>query len=667
MIEYHNDILGIEVKWLAGDKKLKKGKLMAYDKFDKLRRTGKLRQLRTSCRGRSALVDYDSMPLELKNQIQDKLGYDPYEVEKYHYFKKYIKEDIQARNFYLRYITEGGNYLKPNYQRDYYNNAVMLNAVIAYLDDVKSRRRSMGGRKIAVWENMSRLVNHFRGEMNHTLRKTPKSLQNQVRQFRKEGYASLISGKFGNQNTRKRNSSLDELIISLYVMEGTKLYADEVWKLYTRFITGDLDVYVKQGERAGELLNPDDYYDNGEPMIVSVATVRNILAQYRDLVDNKRNEWMYYNNLHRPAHQRHLPDYSLSKISLDDRDLPPLLNNGGHVKAYFVWDVGSGAILGVSFSVEKKQPLFIAAVQDAFRNAHAWGLAMPFEVEVEKHIVSSFKEELETMFPFVRWGMSAQEKRAEHFNRSFKYKYERHEFPTGRFYAKQETHRPNLRKEWDDEGMHTVQKRYTFKQIVALYHKLIYKYNHDKGKDGMSRIDKLKKNQHPDAKQLSLPVISRSFGHHQKTSLRRNQSVRVQYEDYWLPSPYVADKIDKRKDVDAYYLPDAEGKISEVYIYQNDIYICCCKQVVRYNEARAEWTDKDREAYQAQAKYVKQYDTKVKEGLGRMMNIGTLQVDAHTEVDYEQSIEELEHKPVSVDKVEKDKDNEDYEKRALNY
>ena len=672
MLEYFNDILGIEVKWLAGDRK-QPGAVMNYDKFNNMKRAGKIRQLRVGGRGRTALVDYESLQPDLKQDIMDKLGHDPYDVEKYHYFRKYLRDDVEARNFYARYITPGGSYLKADKQREYYNNAKMLNAVIEYLDNVKSRRRAMGGRKTAVWENLSRLVNHFRAEQKHTLRKTPKSLQNQVRQYRKDGYGALISRKFGNQNTRKRSSKLDELIMSLYVMEG-KPYEDEVWKTYSRFITGDLDVFVQKGERAGELLNPEDFYDNGEPVMISVSTVRNILAQYRDIVDKKRNDWLYYNNIHRPHHHRTPPQYSLSKLSLDDRDLPPLLINGGHVKAYFVWDVGSEAILGVSFSTSKDSSLFVSAMQDSFRNAHAYGLGMPMEVEVEHHLVTNFKDELETMFPFVRWAAkgNAQEKRAEHRNRAFKYQFEKKEFPTGRFYAKLEAHRPNLRKEWDDDGMHTVQNRYTFKEVVAIYLKIISKYNNAENskKTGKSRIQVLKENQHPDAQALPLPVISRSFGVETKTSLRRNQYVTVKHERYQVPSPEAARKIDTRKELYAYHLPAEDGTFSHVYLYQNGNYITTCRKIERYNEARAEQTDADRAAYAEQAKFVKQYDTAVKQETSRLMNLGTLEVDAHAEVDFEsrEGVEELEYKVESRKGYEyQEAKTEDIEKRALDY
>ena len=74
--------------------------------------------------------------------------------------------------------------------------------------------------------------------------------------------------------------------------------------------------------------------------------------------------------------------------------------------------------------------------------------------------------------------------------------------------------------------------------------------------------------------------------------------------------------------VDAYYLPDADGTINEVYIYQNGRYIATCKPVARYNENTAEQTEYDKAAYTEQSKYVAQFDKMMKDG--KIKRVGIL-------------------------------------------
>lgn len=628
MVQYHNNILGIEVRWLAGTRNGNPGEIMNYEDYNNLRRAGKVTHLRHGGNGRTALVEFDSMPNEIKLAIVEKLGKSPYEFEQYHWFKQYIQPDDAARRFYANYHLPGGTLLKPEVSRQYYNNAIVLNALITYMDEMKSRRHAMGGRKYRTWEKLSEMINALRDELKHTLRKTPQTLQRQTKQYRESGYESLVSKKYGNDNARKRTTGIEDIIMSLYSLEH-KPYAEEVWKTYTRFITGDLEIYIQRGERAGEILQPEEFYDkNGEPPMLTPTTVHNIINQYRDVVDKKRNDWLYYDNLHRPHRHRKSPQYSLSKLSMDDRDLPPLLKNSGHVKAYFVWDVGSEAILGYAFSLEKDTRLFINSLQSTFRNAHAWGLGMPIEVEVEHHLVNQLKDQLEVMFNvhFSEPG-NAKEKRAEHFNRLFKYGYEKKEFPTGRFYARLETNRLKTTKVWDEEGMHEKQKKYTFKEIVSIYESLIERYNndtHSKHKD-KTRMQVLLENQNPNARELPLPVISRSCGISRQTSLRRNQYVVVNYDKYQLPNPRIAQRINKRRRLTAYYLPDINGDVNEVHLYQDDTFIATCPKLEAYQEARAERTQEDLNVKLKQDKYVAEYDKIIKETSKRIMKVGVLE------------------------------------------
>ena len=45
-----------------------------------------------------------------------------------------------------------------------------------------------------------------------------------------------------------------------------------------------------------------------------------------------------------------------------------------------------------------------------------------------------------------------------------------------------------------------------------------------------------------------------------------------------------------------------------MYIYQHGAYIATCRRIEAYNEATAEQTERDREAYAEQAKYNAQFD-----------------------------------------------------------
>ena len=104
-------------------------------------------------------------------------------------------------------------------------------------------------------------------------------------------------------------------------------------------------------------------------------------------------------------------------------------------------------------------------------------------------------------------------------------------------------------------------------------------------------------------------LLYRFIGEEVRTSIRRSKYCRVHYEDYALPSPELIGRLAPNDyTVEAYYLPDEQGNVPEVYIYQHGAYIATCRRIEAYNEATAEQTERDREAYAEQAKYNAQFD-----------------------------------------------------------
>ena len=82
----------------------------------------------------------------------------------------------------------------------------------------------------------------------------------------------------------------------------------------------------------------------------------------------------------------------------------------------------------------------------------------------------------------------------------------------------------------------------------------------------------------------------------------------VQYAKYQLPSPDCIGLLKPNNySVTAYWLPDADGNVESVQLYQGDRFIGECQKIVAYNESAAERTDADREAMLEQEKYVAKY------------------------------------------------------------
>lgn len=416
-----------------------------------------------------------------------------------------------------------------------------------------------------------------------------------------------------------------------------------VLDIYLEFLSGKIDII---DITTGEIFQRSDFYDDnkGQYIIVSEATVWNYIndPKNRPIVDSKRNDAHYFNNIHRPHHHRKLPEFSLSKISFDDRDLVRKMKDGkgktARVKAYYAYDVTSGALIGYAHSRKKDADLFIACMQNMFRFLHKNNFGIPMEAEVEHHLVNQYEDDMMkagVLFPFVRFCNpgNSQEKRSEHFIRVKKYGYEkRYQSGIGR-YTLSEANRPKQDKEWNADGMAVKEKYYNYERLVADDIFTINAYNNDlhpnqKKYKGMSRLDVLKMHLNPDLPKFKDELIARYIGEKTETSIRRNQYVRVQYEKYQLPELSALSRLKPNNyKVEAYYIPEEDGSINKVHLYQQEIFIGSCEKITAYNEATAEQTDFDRNAITQQSKYVSGFDKMIKDGRNKLSKLKIIEND----------------------------------------
>ena len=132
----------------------------------------------------------------------------------------------------------------------------------------------------------------------------------------------------------------------------------------------------------------------------------------------------------------------------------------------------------------------------------------------------------------------------------------------------------------------------------------------------------------PDLPKFKDELIARYIGEKTETSIRRNQYVRVQYEKYQLPNLNVLSRLKPNNyKVEAYYIPEDNGNINKIHLYQSENFIGTCEKIIAYNEATAEQTDADRKAYTEQAKYVSQFDKMIKEGRKKLSKIKIIEND----------------------------------------
>ena len=581
--------------------------------------------------GSYALIEIATMPLRFQERIKLKYG-DMKEDVIRNWLGSHYHIDAKARDFYTRFRFDNGDTLPPEHIQEYTVNASVIEAVMRAMEDATFMRKAMKAGPVN-WGELAGAISYYQAEFGHTLPVSSNRFKKRVNDFKANGYESLISRKFMNQNRRKVTYDIERLLLSIDA-QPEQPFNTTVWEQYNMFVQGDLELYDPE---TGEVLNPADFTDkDGNPLVLSPATVANYLNNPKNKALRAKlhmSQWDF-NNAYRPYHLRRIGEFSLSKVSLDDRDLPRPMKDGNRVKAYYAYDVVSGAVVGYAYNRYKTTELFLDCMRNMFQTLDRNGMYIPAELEVEHHLVSDFADGLMqagTVFPLIRWCNpgNSREKRAEHKNREKKYGVEkRTQVGIGRWWAKLEANRPKEEKVYDEKNNTYKVKTYSYEELVADDIRAIQTFNaqphpNQKRYPGMSRWDVLCAHQNPNLAPWDKAVLYRFIGQHTETTIRQNTYCTVMYNQYGLPSPEIIEKLEPRNyKVDAYYLPDADGTINEVYIYQNGRYIATCKPVARYNENTAEQTEYDKAAYTEQSKYVAQFDKMMKDG--KIKRVGIL-------------------------------------------
>lgn len=606
--------------------------IMSIPNYKKLAAKEKINVVRSGRGlGGYVLVEIATMPLRFQERIKLKYG-DMKEDVIRNWLGSHYHIDAKAREFYTRFRFDNGDTLPPEHIQEYTVNASVIEAVMRAMEDATFMRKAMKAGPVN-WGELAGAISYYQAEFGHTLPVSSNRFKKRVNDFKANGYESLISRKFMNQNRRKVTYDIERLLLSIDA-QPEQPFNTTVWEQYNLFVQGELELYDPE---TGEVLNPADFTDkDGNPLVLSPATVANYLNNPKNKALRGKlhiSQWDF-NNAYRPYHLRSIGEYSLSKVSLDDRDLPRPMKDGNRVKAYYAYDVVSGAVVGYAYNRYKTTELFLDCMRNMFQTLDRNGMYIPAELEVEHHLVSDFADGLMqagTVFPLIRWCNpgNSREKRAEHKNREKKYGVEkRTQVGIGRWYAKLEANRPKEEKVYDEKNNTYKVKTYSYEELVADDIRAIETFNaqphpNQKRYPGMSRWDVLCAHQNPNLAPWDKAVLYRFIGQHTETTIRQNTYCTVMYNQYGLPSPEIIEKLEPRNyKVDAYYLPDADGTINEVYIYQNGRYIATCKPVARYNENTAEQTEYDKAAYTEQSKYVAQFDKMMKDG--KIKRVGIL-------------------------------------------
>ena len=569
---------------------------LTMDQFKKDKQRYFLQTVR-ACKGQPVLIEWSSI-LEKRRAILKARYGDP-SPRKFSTFADQVHPDPEAYDYYSTYKLSDGRTLLPEVIAEYCNNAAVLTAAGKVAQDSINMRKALGNppRVDSVWQSVAGSVAEVKEVWPHSLPENTRRLRDKYKEFMQQGYDALIHRNFCNQNSRRVNKLMEDLFLSLS-RTPNRHFSKSAWHIYLEFLEGKVQI---ADIKTGEVFDRKDFCDqDGNPLHISESTMWGYLAKLknRQVINNFRHSGIDFKTKSLSYNHRHKPDYTFSKVSFDDRDIPHKTVDGISVKAYYAYEPLSQCFIAWAHSREKNIPLIIECFRSLLAFTTTSNFPWPGEIEVERHLMTQLKKPLEEMFSHVRWcnPTNSREKRAEHGIKLKKYGAEKLlQENIGRWSNKHDAYKTN-------QDLNVL---YEFDDLVADDIYSIHYHNNQQhpSHPGKTRLQVLREMINPKLSGPVMRIVLKNIGNRTETSVRNFDFVRVNYKEYRISDQALNLLKPNNYEVTAYWLPDENGDVKDVYLYQGDVFICQANLIETYNEAFVERTALDEEIRIEQEKH----------------------------------------------------------------
>ncbi|SDC53770.1 hypothetical protein [Williamwhitmania taraxaci] len=554
--------------------------------------------------GRQLLIDFDSLPMSIRDAIGD-----PRKGK--HVLEQFYKTDKATVDFYTTYKFSDQTTIEAEAQIRYITNASVLNALALLKEAREVKISSLTPNKSTrgIWHSLTSDVASFNPVLQqkfgvqHTLPES-KRMAPLFKKFMEQGYPSIINGNHGNRNAAKITPEVVHLLNNLFGTQRKKPTYAEISRQYSGFLDGYVELINNE---TGEQYNPKEF------KTLSRSTIYEYLSEWESrigTVAKRSGDRQKLLSEFSPYHSLAHPTYAGSIVSVDDRQPPFEYAKGERMWFYLAQDVASEAITTWVWGKTKAE-MILDFYRQMVRNYAEWGLSLPAELEAESNLNSSFKNTfLKEGYMFQHVHIEANNARAKYiesgFNRRMRYGIEKESLGW--------IARPFAKDESNQAGGYTV-PIVPYTELVESRLRDIQTWNNmpsplDPAK---TRWEYLLENQHPALKPTNYKAILPHLGYKEETSCHTGM-VQLQNKQWLLGdngSMHTGEPLlaimrqAEGMDLDVYWLDTNDGKVLKAMVYLRGGSQLVCELVPKPIGARAtiEQTPESLKAREDMARY----------------------------------------------------------------
>lgn len=186
-------------------------------------------------RGVKALIDVATLPKEVQDALIGRYGL-PTKPKTVMGDEVEMTRDVKALDFYNQHRYQDKDGIELSLPSDlimeYTLNASTLNTLIQEERRLKMLSNKLNNKRSDIHKLLHQASEELRKEYGHTLPASERRLREKIRQYKKEGYSSLITRAMGNNNSQKITSEGGEYIIALKLSKLPVLSHEEILELY---------------------------------------------------------------------------------------------------------------------------------------------------------------------------------------------------------------------------------------------------------------------------------------------------------------------------------------------------------------------------------------------------------------------------------------------------